>query len=254
MNCTIIQDNFSAFYDDCLDQKEKADFELHISKCDKCKKEYSVFKNAMIALASLPGHQAPDDIIEIVNHRIDLDMRKHGSLKRFFSNPLVSAIPQMATIVLFLVLGFMMFQAYNKFQQLGRTKSPYQDSTVKIADQTSLAQAISKSKVEVVPVSKKAGRINTKIEKLVVLSRGKVIRPQRPQEQKENEMLITVPQNEYLSFMDQLKKAIEEEEGGNPPALQPKSTIAPDLSAQSKEAPSTATPIPEVMLIKVVFQ
>jgi hypothetical protein len=284
MNCTEIQDKFSNYYDSDLALDERALFEKHLHDCSACKKEYELFKATISSLSGLEEIQAPYEVLKGINEKIDRLEKRKNFAQSFFSNKTLIIAPQIASFIMILIIGGLVFYLYNYYGKLAQKISSA--PPVKFAPEARLAQSASAtslqgpaSKIEVVPFAGKSKLMNEKIQRLVLASKGQIIGIQNKEVNRaakgRDELLITIPGHSYRTFMTDLRKAMAEsiarkndlEKKATATGFAPENQLSDRKPLQKVGSPAVAEEqpkdqnnvqkdesIPEVKLIKVVFE
>ncbi len=68
MNCLQAEEHFSAYFEDELDYQTLKGFEFHLSECERCEHEYTVFEKSVKATQELP-QVTPSARFELTLHQ-----------------------------------------------------------------------------------------------------------------------------------------------------------------------------------------
>jgi hypothetical protein len=286
MNCSEIQNKFTAHYDVELPLDERIVIEKHFEGCSTCKKEYELFKATVLSLGSLDELQAPYEVLKGLNEKIDRLEKRQDFARSFFSNKSLIIAPQIASFIMILIVGGLVYYMYNSYSKL--SQNPTSAPPVRLAPESGLAKSSGSnqlqgpaSRIEVVPFAGKSKLVNEKIQRLVLASKGQIIGLKNKRfersagKSQHDELLITIPGQTYRTFMTNLRKAMAEsiarkndlEKKATATGFAPESQLPDrtqlqnvDSSAVAAEQPKDQNnvqkdeSIPEVKLIKVVFE
>ncbi len=70
MNCLEAVENFSAYYEDLLDYESLKHFEIHISACSECQREYDQFYQAIKVTQELPEIEPSPFFLTTLEHKL----------------------------------------------------------------------------------------------------------------------------------------------------------------------------------------
>lgn len=78
MNCLQTKDNFSAYFEDSLDNQTIQQFDSHIAACASCQKEYHQFQISVKATKQLPEIEPSPNFVPLLWEQISDEKTRNG--------------------------------------------------------------------------------------------------------------------------------------------------------------------------------
>jgi anti-sigma factor RsiW len=111
MDCKQIIDLISMYVDSELDERQKAEFEEHVSQCSSCKEELNDILKVLEVLHSIPEVDLPDNFKDELHEKlIKVKENEFSTGKLFFiKNRYIRAISTVAAgvLIIFVLKGIL---------------------------------------------------------------------------------------------------------------------------------------------------
>ena len=115
MNCLIAEEHFSAYLEDEIDYQTIKDFETHLTNCESCSSEFTLFRKSLNVLHQLPHIEPSSDFDRSLQSTVaNLDVDRIPVWHQFLDSlrtRTVWAFGGIATIFLVGLLGAYFYQS-----------------------------------------------------------------------------------------------------------------------------------------------